>query len=285
VFTSLGIDPQIKTPSIDFEQSYRESIILNDLLSSFAASLLIFIFILITVYLRKFLKVRTLKLLIFTFPILYTVIMVVGIIEGWPFVGAFNRVEGSGEVLQAQLFLASSLVAFFIYIKLRKSNKLLRFLHLFLAISFLIIMLEEISYGQRIFQLTTPEALAAINLQNEVTLHNIAGPIHGHDLFKIIGVYGTLSWLLGKVKILQRLELISFIIIPKVASLYFFSVFLFYFLFDPGDNRYGVILQIPNVQEAFELLLSLGFLIYIIRNFNLIFKIQIIEKNPANSIA
>jgi hypothetical protein len=285
VFASSGFDPQIKTLSIDFEQTYKEGFTFNDFLSSLGASLFFFTFILVTIYFRKFLKVRTLKLLIFTFPILYTVIIIFGLIKDWSFVGAFNRFEGPGEVLQAQLFLASSLVAIMIYTKLRKSNNLLKFFHLLLAISFLIIMLEEISYGQRIFQLTTPEALAAINLQNEVTLHNIAGPIHGHDLFKIIGVYGTLSWLLGKVKILQRLELISFIIIPKVASLYFFSVFLFFFLFDLGDFRYGVIPQIPNVQEAFELLLSLGFLIYIIRNFNLIFKIEIIEKNPANSIA
>ncbi len=285
VFTSLGIDPQIKTPSIDFEQTYRESIIFDDLLSSLAASLLIFIFILIIAYLRKFSKGKILKLLIFTFPIFYTIIIVFGIIKGWSFVAAFTRFEGPGEVLQAQLYLASSLVAFFIYIKLRKSNDFLKFFHLLVAISFLIIMLEEISYGQRIFQLTTPEPLTAINNQNEITLHNITGPIHNHDLYKVIGIYGTLSWLLGKVKILQRLELISFIIIPKVASLYFFSVFSFYFLFDLGDYRYGVIPQIPNVQEAFELLLSIGFLIYIIRNFNLIFKIEIIEKNPANSTA
>jgi hypothetical protein len=133
--------------------------------------------------------------------------------------------------------------------------------------------------------LNTPEVLAAINRQNEITLHNVDGIIHNHDLYKIIGIYGTFSWLLSKIKFLQRLEIISFIIIPKVASLYFFSVFLFYFLFDLGDFRYGVIPQIPNVQEAFELLLSLGFLIYIIRNFNLIFKIEIIEKNFVSTTA
>jgi hypothetical protein len=207
---------------------------------------------------------------------------VFSIIEGWTFIGIFMRFEGPNEVLQSQLYLASSLVAIMIYIKLRKSNNLLKFFHLLLGIFFLFIFLEEISYGQRIFQFTTPAAIAAVNLQGEMTMHNIDFGFHNHDLYKVIGIYGTFSWLLGKIKFLQRLELISFITIPKVASLYFFSIFLFYFLFDLGPYRYEVIPQIPNIQEPFELLLSTGFLIYVIRNFNLLFKIKI-EKNFANT--
>ncbi len=46
------------------------------------------------------------------------------------------------------------------------------------ALLFFLVAGEEISWGQRLFGLQTPAALAAINVQEETTLHNIQG-IHG----------------------------------------------------------------------------------------------------------
>jgi hypothetical protein len=47
------------------------------------------------------------------------------------------------------------------------------------ALLFLFVGGEEISWGQRIIGVTTPESLAVINVQNEINLHNIDG-IHQH---------------------------------------------------------------------------------------------------------
>ncbi len=47
------------------------------------------------------------------------------------------------------------------------------FFFFFLALLFFVAMGEEISWGQRIFGLETPEALKSVNLQGELNLHNI----------------------------------------------------------------------------------------------------------------
>jgi len=52
---------------------------------------------------------------------------------------------------------------------------------------FLFVAGEEISWGQRIFHIATPEVLYDINLQHEITIHNIKG-IHGS-----IRLVGTLA--------------------------------------------------------------------------------------------
>jgi hypothetical protein len=46
-------------------------------------------------------------------------------------------------------------------------------MHGLLGVMFLLIVLEEISWGQRIFGWDTPDAIAQINFQDETTLHNI----------------------------------------------------------------------------------------------------------------
>ena len=45
--------------------------------------------------------------------------------------------------------------------------------YLVLALLFLFGAGEEISWGQRIFHIETPEAISAINVQHEITLHNL----------------------------------------------------------------------------------------------------------------
>lgn len=42
-----------------------------------------------------------------------------------------------------------------------------------LSLAFVFVLMEEISWGQRIFQIETPESLKEINVQDETTLHNI----------------------------------------------------------------------------------------------------------------
>jgi hypothetical protein len=46
------------------------------------------------------------------------------------------------------------------------------------AIGFLLTIAEEISWGQRLFGIQTPEAISAINRQKELTLHNLVW-LHG----------------------------------------------------------------------------------------------------------
>ena len=47
--------------------------------------------------------------------------------------------------------------------------------HLLFAVLFLVAMMEEMSWGQRLFGWSTPETLTRVNEQGETTLHNIKG--------------------------------------------------------------------------------------------------------------
>lgn len=61
----------------------------------------------------------------------------------------------------------------------------LRFWCLFFAVLMFMVGGEEISWGQRIFGITTPTSLEAVNVQNEFNIHNIDG-IHQH--VRMLGV-------------------------------------------------------------------------------------------------
>jgi hypothetical protein len=71
------------------------------------------------------------------------------------------------EWLTCIFFLAASAVIFSTYFK-RKN-----LFFLILGIVFLIGAGEEISWGQRIFGIETPETMEKINFQKEITIHNI----------------------------------------------------------------------------------------------------------------
>ncbi len=89
------------------------------------------------------------------------------------------REDGYFENLGAlSLFIASGLMfyAFYSTIKRRRITKVFwvkQAAYLALALLFLFGAGEEISWGQRIFGFATPESLAEINKQDEITIHNI----------------------------------------------------------------------------------------------------------------
>ena len=53
---------------------------------------------------------------------------------------------------------------------------------------FFVVMMEEISWGQRIFNIATPENLEEINYQGETTIHNIGGRFEDF-YFTALGVF------------------------------------------------------------------------------------------------
>jgi hypothetical protein len=61
------------------------------------------------------------------------------------------------------------------------------------ALLFLAIAGEEVSWGQRIFDLATPAALDAINVQHETTIHNIGKVQHHLRLVALLVSLG-ISW-------------------------------------------------------------------------------------------
>ena len=79
--------------------------------------------------------------------------------------------DGFFENMTILLALISSFIFFYLGIYYKAMDKKI-FLFLFAILLFFYSM-EEISWGQRIFDLQTPEALKAINYQDEINIHNI----------------------------------------------------------------------------------------------------------------
>lgn len=86
----------------------------------------------------------------------------------------FGGEDGASEWWSVATYLAAaSLVAATAW-RLRQSNhSRLAYLQLALAGFFVLGALEEISWGQRLFDWGTPVALEAVNLQGETTIHNV----------------------------------------------------------------------------------------------------------------
>jgi hypothetical protein len=90
------------------------------------------------------------------------------------------------EWVGALSFFAASLFFGLAFWELRKKNALWlkRLALLCLAALFFFAGGEEISWGQRIFGLETPEALKEVNKQKEITVHNIEVPGLGQIPFE-----------------------------------------------------------------------------------------------------
>ncbi len=84
-------------------------------------------------------------------------------------------IENSG----ALYFFISSILCFVLFGLNREGNDLLliktnkNIFYLFFGIAFLFASGEEISWGQRIFGLAVPQAWTAVNVQKELTIHNL----------------------------------------------------------------------------------------------------------------
>jgi len=109
---------------------------------------------------------------------------------------------------------------------------------------------DEISWGQRLLGITTPDALREINLQEETTLHNIQG-VQGftESAYLIIGIFGGFGWIFKKY-LPRRLQ---FFIAPSyLAPLFLTQVIYYAYPFYWGENR------IKQWSEVMELLFYLA---------------------------
>lgn len=267
-YISTGFDPQIHSSFLNFSNTYQLLIDKN-----FSSYLLIFVtsialYLIILFGYKKF----SIRRFVFLFPLLFTVALYFELKNGWQYLLFTYKQEALGEAVQALLILSAAIISFYIFYKVNK-NKFIKILHLTISLLLFFLFLEETSYLQRFFLYETPIFIENLNYQNEMTIHNLAG-VHErtHLFYKILGLYGSFSWLILYVPKVSASRLLSFIVLPKITSLYFFTIFLFYYFW---NNQYKFKVLIPNVQESFELLLAFAILIYAIRNFNQIFKLQI----------
>jgi hypothetical protein len=184
------------------------------------------------------------------------------------------------ENMQAIAYLVASVFSFLVMAGFAQRRRTLHALLFFIfAMALIFICLEEISWGQRILNLPTPEYFKAHNKQSELSFHNL-DIVRQSSLIKLyilVGLVGSFGWLMipKRIKRDERIA-IAYLIPDWYLMFYFLPVTAIYSYFDvvslvashwhtPDYLSIGHIV-IWRDQEPAELLLSFGFLLFVIRN-------------------
>lgn len=110
----------------------------------------------------------------------------------------FLQEDGIIEYLTSFLYLTSFVLSILIAkIFFKNQNKIFGVSYVILGIIFLIGGFEEISWGQRILEINTPELISSNNIQNEINFHNLnTFPNNLMNGFLLIsGFYGSFFWI------------------------------------------------------------------------------------------
>jgi hypothetical protein len=148
------------------------------------------------------------------------------------------------EWLQAALYAGSAVLSFHAF---RSQGS--RW-HALLALGFLFVTLEELSWGQRLFHLATPTYFQRHNFQQEISVHNLSLLQTGlHQAYILVGAYGAFAWLLVRRPFAPPWFLMPFFLVP--GTVYFAITYV-----DP-PHRPGSLLLFRD-QEPAEFMLALG---------------------------
>ena len=214
------------------------------------------------------------KILVFLFPIiLFLIFLCIKLMSPSTYTLIIQE-DSAIEYAQAFFYFLSSILSFLcLAIFLRNRMTLHGILYGVLALGLLFISIEEISWGQRIFNVSNPTYFAQHNVQNEISFHNLdtVQPLL-HKLYILTGAYGAFAWLfilpfVSKEKMKCR-NIMNFVVPNWFISSYFFFVFLIYALLEYYITRphTGGFL-VWRDQEPIELLLSLGFLSFLVTKY------------------
>lgn len=213
--------------------------------------------------------------LIFVFPV-FLLLVFLCVKVFWPTTYQILLKEDSVvEYVQVFSYLLTAAIAMLVSMQFKKNGKaLLGVMYGMLSFLLVLVSLEEISWGQRILDIESPEYFERNNIQHEITVHNLKSVQHFlPTIYSLVGIYGAFAWIF-----LRRLAQVSgesvvgtlhYLVPAWHLSSYFFLCFIIntmlaYIL--PLDSAFGIG-SVFNTgflawreQELAELFLSFGFL-------------------------
>lgn len=185
------------------------------------------------------------------------------------------REDGVIESLTAIFFFLSALLALAILPRLRRVGARGLFYCYVLFVLLLVFMAgEEISWGQRLLGIRTPDFFMQNSFQFEINVHNLKqvrdlDPFFAARVAIVFGAYGSIGWLLAALA--RRLPggevreaTLRFLVPPWYASGFFLSILAYYYYLLELIANYRVSLITFKEQEVLELYLALGFLVFMI---------------------
>jgi hypothetical protein len=177
---------------------------------------------------------------------------------------------------------------------LRRGDRPFGALYVILAFGFFVIAGEEISWGQRIFQVQSPEFFLQYNEQQELNIHNFLSQRPLHGAYILVSFLVAFGWYVVP-KLLPRfparvrslVEDKLWMLLPDWRlMLYALPCMLFYIFIDYVNPIVWRILGpqwdafsgspdnffLPKDQETLELFLAIGFFLFVVMVFRRLLK-------------
>lgn len=198
------------------------------------------------------------ELSIFVFSII--LVTAFAIIRSWPGSIFFNLIKEDNifENLQFVFYFFSAVLALIISVNSFSKRKKLMFIY-FLGFSLFLFFIsgEEISWGQRILGISSPEIAKEINTQDETTIHNIKGlndlqPI----MYMAFSLYLSTAWIFIKGLPRKTQQKFKSFVPSWHLILFYLPIFTFYMHINIFGGKHW------EWQEACELLLAIGLFIF-----------------------
>lgn len=184
--------------------------------------------------------------------------------------------DGPVENLQFLLFLLSGVLAGVVARRLARIGLALHcWLYWLLALALVVVAMDEISWGQRLLGIETPESVEKVNLQGELTIHNLAPlMIYLHIAYLVVGAFGALAWL-PRMLVADPCSVWRFVLPDWFLAGWFGFLFLVYGLIELAQwvqpTLFGNELVIGGFitfrdQEPAELSLAIGMFLFVLVN-------------------
>jgi hypothetical protein len=214
---------------------------------------------------------QQIKRLVFGFPIIFTLLIVflLKFILGYNNL-SYQRMMSEGSFIEYGTTLAY-LLAFGFSVAVAKyfiktKQKKLGFIYYLLAAFFFVIGLEEISWGQMIFNWDASSVFESHNVQQETNLHNLVWVNnYFYDGAIALSLFGGFSSLIASLLPKSQLKKALKYLTPDWYLSSFFLICLVIICFLKFlENPYPIH---PRDQEFAELMLSFGFLLLVLTNY------------------
>jgi hypothetical protein len=215
---------------------------------------------------------RSVILVILAVPFVLPAITIVAALVSRPTFDVLVGEDMPGEWMQEIAWVLAFVLGVVVTARLAKSgDRTLTALYVVFVIGLFFIVGEEISWGQRLFGIETPEFLEESNRQRELNLHNIFGvqTVFSWGMF-VVGLYGTVVPLVlwRRFGAWSRWPDLAKAVVPHpllVPAFLLMLVWRFYRnLFEPPASiYYGV----SEFGEITELVLALAFLAFVTHQF------------------
>lgn len=200
----------------------------------------------------------------------FLMILLFGFIRLWPF-GVFDRLvkeDDLVEVMQVLMLILAAVFAFLMGRVLMKKRVNYGRLYLAAVLILLIIAGEEISWGQRLVGVSSPEWLMERNVQKETNVHNLVDFSLTRVVYILVGIYGAFSRMIferlrKRVPIFEKKPSLGYLVTMSRSTFWhFFLPGLFFFYtairIDHGVGYWG---------EVIELVLYSGIVIFFLERY------------------